>query len=551
MTPINPTSLLHFIQRKRAIWALVALVLTAIYFWSQSRYPQLNDKALAADSLNLEELITMFPLLPPGLSDNHWQKVGKSILNWIYSNRQGMFFGLIFASLMRMIFSYVDFKGIKNKWLSILVGMIFGAPLGVCVNCAAPIYRSTLLKNRVEMSLALMLSSPTLNSVVLSMMFTLLPKELIAFKLIYTLMAIFIVIPWASKIDPEVNLEPFNSCEIEPALATNVSNQEGWLPSLAGAFLDFLITFRATFLATVPWMIGAAVIGAVLVNSTPLNWILSPPTNFPFITFLCLVATTLFGLLIPTPMAFDIFLVNALSRDDFHPAPMIILLSTLGIFSVYSFIIIWKSSGKRLAIRMAIGLFVLGLAMGYAKIGLDHFRKYYQTVYGAINTEGGDLMDCFGGATTCEMINNLSRFENSPGMVKLPKIALPNSSAIQGIYKHSKKPASIYIYENYDFLKKQNSKLNDHLLSIEIDQSITDQVKNYFSKDKQMVTIDITFRGGKGLHRQKFMRFAQATIFLPHANDIEKLNVILPDGQEIEIEQKFSLPNALLIFYAK
>jgi len=107
------------------------------------------------------------------------ERVAKTTVNWLYTNWKGMTFGLLFAAAALTILGSVKHRSFKSPWLNTLSGMFIGAPLGVCVNCATPIAQGMYAAGaRLETALATLVSSPTLNVIVLSMAFSLLPWEI-------------------------------------------------------------------------------------------------------------------------------------------------------------------------------------------------------------------------------------------------------------------------------------------------------------------------------------------------------------------------------------
>ena len=69
--------------------------------------------------------------------------------------------------------------------------MAMGAPLGVCVNCAAPIAKGMYAGGaRAESTLSAMVASPTLNVIVLTMLFSILPFYMAVMKIALSLFVI-------------------------------------------------------------------------------------------------------------------------------------------------------------------------------------------------------------------------------------------------------------------------------------------------------------------------------------------------------------------------
>src|SRR5205807_1863528 len=87
-----------------------------------------------------------------------------------------------------------------GKFAGSVQGMLLGAPLGVCVNCAAPIGQAMLKGgSRVEVALAAMFASPSFNVIVLGMLLTLFPWYLAALTVATSLVMVLIVVPQLSR----------------------------------------------------------------------------------------------------------------------------------------------------------------------------------------------------------------------------------------------------------------------------------------------------------------------------------------------------------------
>ena len=87
---------------------------------------------------------------------------------------------------------------------SSISGLLMGAPLGVCVNCAAPIAYGLYTKgSRIETALSMMISSPTLNIVVVTMAFALFPFHMVMVKLVLIVIVILVMIPLLARWFPD------------------------------------------------------------------------------------------------------------------------------------------------------------------------------------------------------------------------------------------------------------------------------------------------------------------------------------------------------------
>ncbi len=79
---------------KRIVFLVLLAIALGVGFWSGSRYPDLDEKAvmggdtLLEDPLSFEAMIQFEPHAPA------WKRVGYTTLNWIDTNKRGMAFGL-------------------------------------------------------------------------------------------------------------------------------------------------------------------------------------------------------------------------------------------------------------------------------------------------------------------------------------------------------------------------------------------------------------------------------------------------------------------------
>ena len=171
---------------KRFILSLLSLATLAIFFWAGSRVPQLNEKAIMGESADLDA-IGFDVVLAVKPDDSVVTKVLYTTVNWLQTNKKGMTFGVLFAAIIMVLFSQLKKRSFKSRFANSGLGMVIGAPLGVCVNCAAPIARGIHSGGAaVETTLGAMISSPTLNVIVLTILFSLFPLYIVGLKLALT-----------------------------------------------------------------------------------------------------------------------------------------------------------------------------------------------------------------------------------------------------------------------------------------------------------------------------------------------------------------------------
>jgi hypothetical protein len=340
--------------QKRVIPATQIFVVTllavamASYFWVDSRYPALLKKLHAGRSLKVSAPITFDALLPVNANMPLPTRIARTTGNWLYANRIGMSFGIGFGAALLTLLPMFKRRRFHSALGNTLLGAVAGAPLGVCANCVAPIGRG-LAQGGASPStvLATMISSPTLNVVVLAMTFSLFPLPVALTKLA-TVVALLALVPW---IAPRPSL----------TLAENSATE---MTSGGAALLLFLKNLGKMILMTVPLMIVAAVLGATAAE-------LLPATSLAgHATILGVVAVAVVGSFLPVPMAFDVALAFVLMTRGVPMPYVVTLLCTLGVFSVYSALILgktlsWKTSAKLFASVIVIGM-ISGLAFEFA-----------------------------------------------------------------------------------------------------------------------------------------------------------------------------------------
>lgn len=347
---------------KRILFVLTVIVVVAVTFWSGSRYPSLDEKALMGGSARLEDPLSFEASIQIQPSDSAIRRIVSTTINWLETNLEGMAFGLIIGACLLTLIGLIPARGHRNGFVNTLIGVGVGAPLGVCVNCAAPVAKGMHDGGaRLETTLATMFSSPTLNIIVLSMLFSIFPLYLTVIKLTQTLVFILLFVPLLSRwvfTQERVKTYDDSTCAMPPTAAIPIN--ESWFAALRGSAMLLARNLGYIVIRTVPLMILAGVLGAVVVHVMPLANLIE---NEPSILSVAIVA--LVGIFLPVPVAFDVVLVAVLISAG---APMIYsmtLLFALGIFSVYPFFIVWNTISARVAVALTAVLIVIAVVGGF------------------------------------------------------------------------------------------------------------------------------------------------------------------------------------------
>lgn len=351
---------MSLLREKRVILIGVITILIATGFWSSSRYPQLQGKAEMTGQISLQDTLTHDAHVEIAEDAPIYKQVAATTVNWAWTNRQGMTFAVFLAACFLTLFNYLPAFKTQNKFINSFYGMLTGTPLGVCVNCVAPITKALYESGRsAQMALAVMFSSPTLNIIVLTMLFAFFPFYIAALKLFFTFIIILAIVPFLSHERQQKikNDEIGSVCDINTDfLKTN----EDWVKALKGASIDYFKSFKYIVIRTVPLMFVAGFLGALMTHIWDPNTLIGQSPSI-----ISIFGVAVFGTFLPMPIAFDVMTAQALFAANVPIVVVVTLLFTLGIFSVYSFFIVWRTFSIKLAIELYLIVCVVGMACGY------------------------------------------------------------------------------------------------------------------------------------------------------------------------------------------
>jgi uncharacterized membrane protein YraQ (UPF0718 family) len=357
---------------KKRIAVLVFLIIALLaWFWLGSRYPSLDEKAAMAGETVMGDVLSFEAHFPVEPTDPLWQKIIYSTINWVITNRQGMTFGVLLATLVLSLLQLRrQVSGHASVFKDTLKGMVVGAPLGVCVNCAAPIaYGMSKQGMRKGTSLATMFASPTLNIVVLAMTFSVLPMYMAVTKLVATFMFILLVLPLLVRFGSRGDALATADAGAAEELCALPSVPESWPAALRGLVPDLWRNFLFIVIRTVPLMFVAGFLGAAIANLVPLESLADWPVSLA-----SMAAVALLGTFAPTPIAFDVILVQALLVAGLRPEFAMVLLFTLGLFSIYPLMLVAKMLSWRFAVMLFLCVTVSGVATGYVAGGWEGYQ---------------------------------------------------------------------------------------------------------------------------------------------------------------------------------
>lgn len=344
-------------RRLEVLVALLLAVAIASVFWGAQRYPSLLKKLHSGERLHVAGAISFDAVLKVTPSMPLPARISRTTVNWLWTNRFGMYFALPFGAAAMTALGLrkqAKRKGFQSAAANVACGALMGAPAGVCTNCATPIAQSLLVSGvSTRMTLAAMISSPSFNPVVIAMAVALLPWRIAAARILAPAF-LLLLLPLLVK-ERDFQLKTLSLDEEPKPLVQRIRE-------LAVNYTRNLL--RLTLL-TLPWMLLAAVLGAVTVEVFP-----SYATAIP-VSAWGIVVVSILGTLLPVPMAFDVALAWVLYRAGVPQAYVAALVCTLGVVSVYSLFAVGHQLGRCVPLRLATAAAALGCIAGFA-ILLSH-----------------------------------------------------------------------------------------------------------------------------------------------------------------------------------
>jgi hypothetical protein len=106
----------------------------ALYFWIDSRYPALLKKLHTGKAIQLKGALSFDALMPVTPAMSLMTRIGHTTVNWMWTNRIGMTFGICFGAAMLTLLATLPRIRMKTAAGNTLLGALGGMPLGVCAN---------------------------------------------------------------------------------------------------------------------------------------------------------------------------------------------------------------------------------------------------------------------------------------------------------------------------------------------------------------------------------------------------------------------------------
>ena len=332
---------LYWLLKKKSGLLLSAIYLIAlsIFFWTQSRYPDLWVKSESGPGTPLEDTIAFEAILSHSQNELKFQEILISFVNWWYTNLKWMIFGIFFAIGIMSFLSYIDKQKIpRNTIFSSVFWILQWSVLWLCANCATPIGKSFFSSGLSPLVwINTILASPMFNVIGLWLMFDIFPKHVVLTKVFFYVIIFFIFVPiifWEGK----------NKSKIvcESGISQNPFYKEFFKNSL------YMV------LKTVPWMILAGLLWVAIVSFIPIHIFSVLEINIVNVLLVSFIS-----FLIPVPMFFDLIFSGILYNWDLPQVYTYILLFNLGAFSIYPILVLKQDVWwKKLAYLS--GIFIFG-----------------------------------------------------------------------------------------------------------------------------------------------------------------------------------------------
>ena len=368
---------------KRIVILLMLIGLCLFTFWTQFRYPALDRKAMMGkeqqigDALSFDVVYPVNPMAPPV------ERITTSVLNWIHTNQQGMAFGLILATLILSLFQCWKVKATGNSFFDSLIGTAIGAPLGVCANCATPISKGLLASGSgLVTSVAAVTASPVLNMVVVATSLWMLPKYVAYLRLGAVSLYLLILLPVAARFLMKKERAKLDgvACTInrsflfEPPPPQRESQSETWISALGATGRLLLQSAFYIVYSTVPAMLLAGILGILVTFFVPIDSLI--PKQFSLWSLLKVSAVST---LLPVPIYFDLMYSHLMFTAGARASYVAAMFFGLGAFSIYPFIILWRSISPKVAVTLLVMMIFLSFVAGL--LGeLYYTNTYFQVM---------------------------------------------------------------------------------------------------------------------------------------------------------------------------
>lgn len=350
-------------SRKRKLIALgLALCILSVFLFS-SRYPALISEYHRAENHTLVErdvgALSKDKMLSTDDLTTNVSMVFSTALNWLDTNKIGMGFGIIFAAaiLLLMEQSSLLSLGISRRGLrGVFSGLVIGAPLGVCTNCAAPV--SLGIKKAggsYETSFTTLIASPSLNPIGLAIIFLVLPSTLGIMRVSTILLFLVFILPLLVRL-----FAPEQAKLTASIPKQETKNTDVWFDSIKYCVSRYIKYLGYISIRVLPAMIIIGLLAALLVTYFPLEKLLILESS----SVTAIIIAGIVGSLLPVPMFVDVLIVFLLLQLGLPLSIATTLIVTLASTSLFAIFVMGQYVSWRMSLTVASSLCILGISAG-------------------------------------------------------------------------------------------------------------------------------------------------------------------------------------------
>ncbi|OFW42249.1 MAG: hypothetical protein A3J28_15050 [Acidobacteria bacterium RIFCSPLOWO2_12_FULL_60_22] len=281
---------------------------------------------------------------------------GAKTINYLAVVWPALIFGILIAGLVRAFVSpghIVRLLGSGVVRQQLLAGAI-GMPLMLCSCCIAPIFSTARARDvSLGASLALMLSSPSLNVAALILTFMLFPLDVALARAVMATFAVFVL---PILIERAVGGSICASPQREEAGSLEAFTSGGPIQVIG----SWAASSGKVAVRTLPWILLGVFASSVLGGS------LAHPESYWPNQGLAIALVAAFATLMPLPTFFEIPLSLLLLQNGFPAAAVVPILFAGPAINTPSLIVLARASSGKVALAVFLGVWITATLGGFS-----------------------------------------------------------------------------------------------------------------------------------------------------------------------------------------
>ena len=279
---------------------------------------------------------------------------GARTINYLAIVWPALLFGVLIAGLVRAFLSPRNVAMLLGSGAvrQQLIGGVVGMPLMLCSCCITPVFSSVYARGaRLGSSLAIMLSSPSLNVAALLLTFLLFPQDMALARTAMAILAVFVL---------PVLIERLARGEVPPTgLERSAGPSEGVLPhDPLGVLRSWALSSGNVAVTTLPLIVLGVYASGLLVG-----WFEHPSSVGPS-TGLVIALVALLATLIALPTFFEIPFGLLLLANGFPPGAVLAMLFAGPAVNMPSLFTLARVSSRRVALLVFLGVWATATVGG-------------------------------------------------------------------------------------------------------------------------------------------------------------------------------------------